>query len=108
MLVYVNDIIIAGSCPQAIDRLLHTLSNSFPINDLGRLAYFLEIEATYNSGGMVLSQRKYAADLLHRAHMENCKSVSTPMSVTDKLAANLGTPLSDTDAFSYRSLVGGL
>ena len=108
MLVYVDDIVIAGSCSQAVDRLLRTLSRSFPIKDLGRLGYFLGVEATYNSGGMVLSQRKYADDLLHRAHMENCKAVSTPMSVTDKLEADLGTPLTDDDAFSYRGMVGGL
>ena len=108
MLVYVDDIVIAGSCSRAVDRLLHVLARSFPIKDLGRLSYFLGIEATYNPGGMVLSQRKYADDLLHRAHMENCKEVSTPMSVTDKLAANLGTPLTDDDAFRYRSMVGGL
>ncbi|XP_071678159.1 uncharacterized mitochondrial protein AtMg00810-like [Lolium perenne] len=81
---------------------------SFPIKDLGRLGYFLGIEATYNSGGMILSQHKYALDLLHRSHMENCNSISTPMSAIDKLAADIGTPLSDTDAFSYRSMVGGL
>ena len=108
MLVYVDDIVIAGSCPRAVDRLLRTLAGSFPIKDLGRLSYFLGIEATYNPGGMVLSQRKYADDLLHRAHMENCKEVSTPMSVTDKLAAGHGTPLDDDDAFRYRSMVGGL
>ncbi|XP_073363344.1 uncharacterized protein [Aegilops tauschii subsp. strangulata] len=95
-----------GTNVVSLDRLLRTLAGSFPIKDLGRLSYFLE--ATYNPGGMVLSQRKYANDLLHRAHMENCKEVSTPMSVTDKLAANLGTPLTDDDAFRYRSMVGGL
>lgn len=53
-------------------------------------------------------QRKYASDLLHRAPMENCKSVSTPMSVTDKFARDCGTALSDDDAFNYRSMVRGL
>lgn len=40
--------------------------------------------------------------------MENYKSVSTPMSVTDKLAKDCGKVLSDDDAFKYRSMVGGL
>jgi histone deacetylase 1/2 len=47
-------------------------------------------------------------DLLQRGLMENCKSVSTPMSVTDKLGRDSGTPLSSEDAFKYRSMVGGL
>jgi histone deacetylase 1/2 len=108
MLVYVDDIVVAGSCPRTIDRLLQSLSQCFPVKDLGRLEYFLGIEAVYNSGGIILSQRKYALDLLHRAHMENCKAVSTPMSVTDKLSRESGQALSADDTLKYRSMVGGL
>jgi hypothetical protein len=50
MLVYVDDIVVAGSCPRTIDRLLQSLSQCFPVKDLGRLEYFLGIEAVYNSG----------------------------------------------------------
>ena len=45
---------------------------------------------------------------LNRAHMENCKHVSTPMSVQDKLSVQIGTTLSADDAFAYRSTVCGL
>jgi hypothetical protein len=31
---------------------------------------------------MVLTQRKYALDLLHRANMEHCRAVTTPLSST--------------------------
>lgn len=51
MLVYVDDIVIAGSSPQAVDRLVTSLSQVFPIKDLGRLEYFLGLAAAYNSGG---------------------------------------------------------
>lgn len=108
MLVYVDDIVIVGSSPTAIDHLIRTLSSSYPIRDLGHLAYFLGIEVLHNSWGITLVQHKYASDLLKRANMMNCKSISTPMSVTDKLAQDLGRPLSDEDVFKYRSLVGGL
>jgi histone deacetylase 1/2 len=108
VLVYVDDIIIAGSSSSVVDALLRQLSAAFPLKDLGRLNYFLGIEVTHNSGGIVLSQHKYAIDLLQRGLMENCKSVSTPMSITDKLGRDSGTPLSSEDAFKYRSMVGGL
>ena len=65
MPVYVDDIFIAGSTPKAVDCLVRSLSNNFPIKDLGRLDYFLGLEASYNSGGVTLTQRKYALDLLH-------------------------------------------
>ena len=66
MLVYVDDIVIAGSSVAAVDHLLHALSSSFPIKDLGKLRYFLGIEVSYNSGGITLMQHKYASDLLQR------------------------------------------
>ena len=50
----------------------------------------------------------YGSALLHRTHMDNCKPVSMPMSVQDKLSSVQGTALSDADAFIYRSAVGGL
>ncbi|CAM8920824.1 unnamed protein product [Rhodiola kirilowii] len=40
--------------------------------------------------------------------MENCKATSTPLSLTSKLTRDAGHPLSDDDAFKYRSMVGGL
>ncbi|CAH1426225.1 unnamed protein product [Lactuca virosa] len=66
------------------------------------------IEVLHNSGGITLMQHKYATDLLQRANMQNCKSISTPMSVTYKLALNLGTSLNDEYTFKYRSVFGGL
>ncbi|XP_014751751.1 uncharacterized protein LOC106865674 [Brachypodium distachyon] len=108
MLIYVDDIVIASSCSKASAHLLQQLQAAFPIKDLGPLRYFLGIEATATSGGMNLCQQKYAADLLHRAHMEHCRPVSTPMAVQDPLAHDVGTPLQDEDVFRYRSMVGGL
>jgi hypothetical protein len=34
MLVYVNDIVISGSTPVVVDRMVSSLSNTFPIKDL--------------------------------------------------------------------------
>ena len=57
---------------------------------------------------MVLTHHKYALDLLHRANMEQCRSVATPMSTSNKLSRDQGQPLSSEDTFKYRGLVGGL
>jgi histone deacetylase 1/2 len=108
MLVYVDDIVLNGSSAIAIECLVQTLAHTFPIKDLGRLDYFLGIEASYTNKGMVLSQHKYVLDLLHRAHMEGCRAISTPMSTLAKLSRDAGDVLSIADASSYRSLVGGL
>ena len=108
MLVYVDDIIIVGSSKQVVDKLVCALSSSFPLKYLGRLNYFLGIEVVHNSGDITLLQHKCATDLLYRAHMENSKTVSTPMSVTEKLTSNYGRPLIEEDAVKNRSVVGGL
>jgi hypothetical protein len=58
---------------QCLSGLFSHSSSPFLINkDLGRLEYFLALEASYNSTGMQLTQRKYAFDLLHCVNMENC------------------------------------
>jgi hypothetical protein len=40
-LVSADDIVIAGSSSDVVDRLISSLSESFPIKDLGTLEYFL-------------------------------------------------------------------
>jgi hypothetical protein len=41
----------------------------------------------------VLSQSKYAMDILQRAGMAKCKTVSTPLSTSEKLSAHVGDVL---------------
>lgn len=77
MLVYMDGIVIRVPSTNAINKLIHALSSSFPIKDLSRLNYFLGIVVVLNSKGITLMQHKYASDLLNRAHMENYKNVST-------------------------------
>jgi hypothetical protein len=66
-------------------RLLKDCFNSCLLIFLSRTSdpwiIFLGVEVASNSGGMTLTQRKYAQDILHRVHMENCKPVSTPLCV---------------------------
>jgi hypothetical protein len=67
LLVYVDDIIITSSSPVAIDALLADLRSDFALKDLGSLNYFLGIQVTRLSRlsvGILLSQEKYATDLL--------------------------------------------
>ena len=58
--------------------------------------------------GIVLTQEKYASDLLKRVGMGDCKSVNTPLSSSEKLSLFEGTPLGPSDATRYRSVVGAL
>jgi histone deacetylase 1/2 len=58
--------------------------------------------------GLVLTQKKYALDLLRRAGMLHYQPVLTPMTVTERLTSTDGDLLSSEDANMYRSIIGGL
>ena len=55
-----------------------------------------------------MNQEKYAMDLLTRVGMHDCTSCPTPLSSTDKLSLNDGSPLGSEDSSRYRSIVGAL
>jgi hypothetical protein len=108
LLVYVDDIIIVSSSPDATTTLLHALQADFALKDLGPLHYFLGLEVTQAADGLYLSQQKYTTDLLQRAGMTTCKPAPTPLSSSSKFSAHDGVPLSPEDATKYRSVIGAL
>jgi hypothetical protein len=108
MLIYVDDIIVTSSSPEAVTTLLADLKEDFALKDLGKLLYFLGIEVKEELDGITLSQAKYAQNLLKRVGMLGCKPCTTPLSASEKLSSYDGVPLSPEDATRYRSIVGAL
>ncbi|KAM6543699.1 hypothetical protein CsatB_008146 [Cannabis sativa] len=106
ILVYVDDILITGSNPKTVTDIITHLHNTFSLKDLGELKYFLGIEVTKNSNGLVLTQSKYAKDLLHRADMQDANPIATPMISGQKLSAHGSEHFADPQM--YRSIVGAL
>lgn len=107
-LVYVDDIIVASSSLEATTSLLKDLEKYFSLKDLGDLHYFLGIEVKWFPDKLMLFQERYATELLHRAGMQLCKPVSTPLSVSEKLSMYSGVKLGPEEATRYRSIVGVL
>lgn len=108
VLVYVDDIIVASSSQAVTDALLKDLQGDFALKDLGNLHYFLGIEVKQLEDGLLLSQQRYATEILGKAKMKNCKPVDTPLSITEKLSVAEGTKLGPEDSTKYRSMVGAL
>ena len=90
LVVYVDDIVITSSDQDGIQKLKQHLFTHFQTKDLGKLKYFLGIETAQSSSGVVLSQRKYALDILEETGMLYYKPVNTPMDPNVKLVLGQG------------------
>ncbi|KAK1653449.1 hypothetical protein QYE76_071254 [Lolium multiflorum] len=108
VLIYVDDIIVTSSSDRAITALLQDLNAHFAIKDLGALHFFLGIEVQRTADGLLLTQAKYAHDLLAKVGMLDCKPAPTPLSPSEPLSLHEGTPLGPEDSSQYRSIVGAL
>ncbi|BBH04611.1 RmlC-like cupins superfamily protein [Prunus dulcis] len=85
ILIYVDDIVITGNDPKAIQSLKDFLHARFRIKDLGNLKYFLGIEVARSKKGIFISQRKYALDILDDAGLLGARPYSFPMEQTLRL-----------------------
>jgi len=83
------------------------LCDHFQTKDLGKLIYSLGIEvAQFNKDDIVISQRKYALDILEETRLMNSKFLHTLMDLNTKLLPYQGKPMSNPE--QYRRLVGKL
>jgi hypothetical protein len=106
LLIYVDDIILAGTSLVEFQRIKTVLDSNFKIKDLGIVKYFLGLEVAHSKQGITVSQRKYCLDLLADAGLLGSKPALTPLDPSIKLHQDAGKPF--TDVSSYRRLVGRL
>ncbi|GJZ61517.1 ribonuclease H-like domain-containing protein [Tanacetum coccineum] len=91
--------------PVLLQQIVDSLHKEFDMTDLGALNYFLGISAVRHPIGLFLSQKKYARQLLERAHMVNCNPSRTPIDMTQ---IGFRTDSSCQGSYLIRSLAGGL
>jgi len=104
LLVYVDDVILAGNSMTEIDRIKALLVVEFKIKNLGKLKYFLGIEEAHSKTGISICQRKYCLDLVKDTELMASKPVNTPLDPSVKLHQYTTEPFEDI--LSYRRLVG--
>ncbi|XP_028083037.1 uncharacterized protein LOC114284336 [Camellia sinensis] len=97
---------VTGNDSAIIAYLLQQMHKAFSMKELGSLSYFLGISVHSDEHGYFLSRAKYAAALLHKAGLQDCKPCSFPMVV--KTVCSAADSLPFAQPFLYRSLVGGL
>ncbi|KAL4363042.1 hypothetical protein GQ457_04G026360 [Hibiscus cannabinus] len=87
LLVYVDDIVLAGSNLDQLKEVQSFLQQHFKLKELGHLKYFLGFEIARNESGISLSQRHYALQLLEDT---GCLggNIYTPKAFYPKLEGN--------------------
>lgn len=105
-LIYVDDILMTGSCKNLVENFVNELNKSFALKDLGELDYFLGIEVSRSKEGMVLTQTKCINDLLERLKLAHLRPCSTPSTVSKSILAYEGNEMENLTLF--RSAIGGL
>lgn len=106
ILVYVDDILVTGSCNLLINHFVKELNTSFALKDLGEIDYFLGIEVMRNSDGIFLTQTKYITDLLDKLKLSHLRPCGTPAVVYKTLSMYEGKPMHNPTLF--RSTIGAL
>ncbi|KAE8695714.1 hypothetical protein F3Y22_tig00110694pilonHSYRG00408 [Hibiscus syriacus] len=88
LLLYVDDMLVAGSDMQEIINLKQKLSKQFAMKDLGAAKQILgmRIKRDTKSGTLILSQDEYINKVLFRFNMQDAKPVSTPLGVHFRLS----------------------
>ncbi|GKE60203.1 retrovirus-related pol polyprotein from transposon TNT 1-94, partial [Tanacetum coccineum] len=86
-------------------RFTNLMKNNFEMSMMGELKFFLGLQVHQSPRGIFISQSQYAIELLKKHGLNECVSMSTPMT-TERLYVDLqGTP---TDQTTYRCMIGGL
>ena len=88
IVLYVDDLIITGDHTHDIEITKDQLKKAFEIIDLGLMHYFLGMQVWQEEERIMLSQTKYALDVLKKFNMSDCKPCNTPCEVGLKLSAN--------------------
>lgn len=105
VVLYVDDLLIAGRKVESISRLKKKLSTVFSMTDCGEARHFLGMKITYNweEGTLQLSQEAHVARVVERFGLAECNAAKTPM--------EKGLPLQREGTLTaepYRELLGSL
>ncbi|XP_070020087.1 uncharacterized mitochondrial protein AtMg00810-like [Nicotiana sylvestris] len=85
VLVYVDDLLITCNNIMLLNQTKTDLQKNFKMKDLGELKFFLGIEVARSKEGIVISQRKYALELISESGLGVAKPAGTPLKVNQKL-----------------------
>ena len=88
LILYVDDMLIAGSNQAEIGKLKRILHDNFAMKELGQAGHILgmRIERNRMSKTLEFSQSNYIHKVLKPFNMDNTKPTSTPLLMTIRLS----------------------
>lgn len=112
--IYVDDVLVFCNDLDTINELKLDLAKNFKMKDLGEAFSVLGVRITrdYQKGTIKIDQTKYIEEILNRFSMSDCKAVSTPIDVCQKLSSEM-CPTDDNEKqemakIPYMQAVGSL
>ncbi|MBE2321339.1 hypothetical protein DVA67_035820, partial [Solirubrobacter sp. CPCC 204708] len=114
LLLYVDDMLVAGPDMEEIRRLKEHLSKEFDMKDLGAAKQILgmRISRDKQKGTLQLSQADYISRVLKRFNMNDAKVVSTPLASHFRLSKDQSPQTEEERNFMakvpYASAIGSL
>jgi hypothetical protein len=107
ILVYVDDMLIAGPCKAACDKVFHQLNSKFPMKHLGSPRKFLGLYISRDSTSISIHQAPYIGSMLDRFRMTDCVPAQTPLDPT--LPLLYATPFEKRcNQHLYQEIMGSL
>ncbi|KAL2247951.1 UNVERIFIED_CONTAM: Retrovirus-related Pol polyprotein from transposon RE1 [Sesamum indicum] len=89
LLIYVDDVLIAGPCEHTIADFKNKLHNLFTIKNLGKARFFLGLEMGRSTEGMIITQGKYVRDIVADAGLAQCLHSAKLRTLPYQLVYNL-------------------
>ncbi|KAE8697637.1 putative tRNA ligase [Hibiscus syriacus] len=114
LLLYVDDMLVAGPNKDNIEELKAQLAREFEMKDLGSANKILgmQIHRDRSNRKIWLSQKNYLKKILSRFNMQDCKPISTPLPINFKLSSSMSPSSEEERMEMYRvpsaSAVGSL
>lgn len=103
--LYVDDMLIFGTCLDIVLETKSYLSSIFDMKDIGEVDVILGIRLIKHEHGYVLSQSYYVKQLLKRFNCENLVPVKTPYDQSMQLKKNHGESVSQEQ---YARILGSV
>uniref|UniRef100_A0A2N9FDK1 Integrase catalytic domain-containing protein n=1 Tax=Fagus sylvatica TaxID=28930 RepID=A0A2N9FDK1_FAGSY len=114
LLLYVDDILLAGNNREFIKTIKEWLSSTFEMKDMGEANFVLGVKILRDRSRkfLGLSQETYIRKVLERFHMQDCKPIDTLVGKGDSLSSEMcpktQAEIESMAQVSYANAIGSL